>query len=402
MTALVAAPETTDAPADAGPGMRTVLAAITEVCEAAARGDLEPRVPDLGDDPAVQAVRTALNRLLDLTDAFVREAGASLSAASEGRYHRRFLLRGMVGSFEVGARTINQATSAMSATADELNAAGETRVALARQLEEAVLSVAEQVASAATEMEATARSLATTAGDTATGDTAVSEGATQADAAVSSVSAAVEQMAATVAQIENQARASDAAGRQAVTDAGRARETMGGLAASSREVGSVVTLIEQVANQTRLLALNATSEAARAGEAGKGFAVVASGVKDLASQTAAATNRIAEQVEGIRASIDDAVGAIEGVSDVVTQMGTAVTTIATSVGEQRQATDEISRATSEAAVATSTVTGSIAEIDQATQETSAGVEQMTAAALELSRLATQLQDEVGRFVTQMT
>ena len=88
--------------------------AITALLATAAAGDLEPRLPDLGDDPRLVAVRVAVNGLLDRTDAYVRESSASLSAAADKRFHRRFLVRGMQGSFRIGAETINAATSSMA------------------------------------------------------------------------------------------------------------------------------------------------------------------------------------------------------------------------------------------------------------------------------------------------
>ena len=100
--------------------LEAALRAVRDVCRAAADGDLEPRVPHLGDDPELVSVRDALNGLLDLTDAYVRESSASLSYASTQRFYRRFLRRGMKGSFAQGATTINDAIDAMAATADTL------------------------------------------------------------------------------------------------------------------------------------------------------------------------------------------------------------------------------------------------------------------------------------------
>ena len=117
---LAAVPDQAGGPSARERQLERVLLAVRDVCLAAAGGDLEPRVPHLGDEPEVREVRDALNGLLDLTDAYVRESSASLSYASTQRFYRRFLRRGMKGSFAQGASTINEAIDAMAATADTL------------------------------------------------------------------------------------------------------------------------------------------------------------------------------------------------------------------------------------------------------------------------------------------
>ena len=148
------------AAAPAGPDNARVLRLIAEVCRAAAAGDLEARVPSLGDSPEAVAARTALNGLLDNTDAFVRESGAALEAAADGRFHRRFLARGLRGAFRNAAEQISRSGEAMSASAARVAEAARSRLALADELESAVLTVSEQVATAATEMGASANGLA--------------------------------------------------------------------------------------------------------------------------------------------------------------------------------------------------------------------------------------------------
>ena len=144
----------------AAAGNDEVLRLIAEVCRSAAAGDLEARVPSLGTSEQAVAARTALNGLLDNTDAFVREAGAALEAAAEGRFHRRFLTRGMRGAFRNAAEQISRSGEAMSASAARVAEAARSRLALADELESAVLTVSEQVATAATEMGASANGLA--------------------------------------------------------------------------------------------------------------------------------------------------------------------------------------------------------------------------------------------------
>ena len=265
---------------------RTAFAAISEVCLQAGAGDLEARVPilDGGDDIAV--VRNAINRLLDLTDAFVREAAASLQASSEGRFHRAFLPNGMLGAFGEGARTVNHARMSIKESGQRLVSANDHRLALANDFQAAVLTATEQVAAASTQLGATASGLSRSA-------------------------------AASVREVDQ------AAGTIATLDE------------SSRRIRQVVTLINQVAAQSRLLALNATIEAARAGEAGKGFAVVANEVKELASQTAQATSRIEQEVEGVESASAQSSTVLLGISRTVKDIHQQVLGIAMAVDGSR-------------------------------------------------------------------
>jgi methyl-accepting chemotaxis protein len=259
-----------------------VLRLIADTCREAAAGNFEVRLPFIGDSAGARAARDEINALLDITDAFVRESGAALSAAAEGRFHRRFLTRGMHGAFRKAATLIGRSSEQMSISADQIAAAGQARVALADELESAVLTVSEQVATAATEMGASANGLADFA-------------------------------------------------RGAVSEAERGLQTVTSLRTASSQIRHAVDLINQVASQTRLLALNATIEAARAGDAGRGFSVVASEVKTLANETSSSSEEILGQVNTVQNAAADAVGVLETVTGSLREMSGLVQGIAAAV-----------------------------------------------------------------------
>ncbi len=185
---------------------------------------------------------------------------------------------------------------------------------------------------------------------------------------------------------------------RAVAGTLRTSETVQELAASAEKIGNVVQLINTIAGQTNLLALNATIEAARAGEAGKGFAVVASEVKDLATQTAKATEEISQQIASVQQATQHTVGAIQEIARTITEMSQISTSIAAAMEEQGAATAEIARNVQEAARGTEQVTGNIVGVQQAAQENGAAASQVLGVAQELARHSEDLGREVSTFL----
>ena len=172
---------------------------------------------------------------------------------------------------------------------------------------------------------------------------------------------------------------------------------MRGLDEAAREISDVVRLIEDIAGRTNLLALNATIEAARAGEAGKGFAVVASEVKELAQETARATEDISKRVEAIQADTAGAVEAISQITSVIAEINDFQATIAAAVEEQTATTNEMNRNVAEAADGSRNIATAISGLAEGTQLTNQRVEDAQRAAAELARMSGELQDAVSRF-----
>ena len=173
--------------------------------------------------------------------------------------------------------------------------------------------------------------------------------------------------------------------------------TVAKLGESSAEIGNVIKVINAIAEQTNLLALNATIEAARAGEAGKGFAVVASEVKELARETSKATDDIGGRIDAIQADTRAAVAAIDQIATIIEQINDTQSTIASAIEEQTATTNEMSRNVSEAATGSTEIASNITRVAQAAADTTAAVGSSSAAAVEVARMATELQRLVGQF-----
>lgn len=254
------------------------------------------------------------------------------------------------------------------------------------------------VASAADEMQATASSLTATAEETASQAAVVSENAEGASENVRSVAAASEQLRASITEIASQVELSTKIAREATDEAQRSSKTMSTLSEAAQGINNVVDLIQDIAAQTNLLALNATIEAARAGEAGKGFAVVASEVKSLATQTAQATEQIAEQIESMQGVTGEAVESIDSIGGIIQRINEISSTVASAVTEQSAATDDIARGVEEAAMGTRGVTENVEAVSQAAGDTSGAASQVSSAANELGEQTNGLKTRIEEFL----
>ncbi|GAB2606985.1 chemotaxis protein [Paractinoplanes abujensis] len=256
---------------------------------------------------------------------------------------------------------------------------------------------AASLAGASDRMTGTATQIASSAEETSVQAQAVSAAAEQVSRSVDSVSAGGEQMGASIREISQNAAEAARVAAEAVSVTATTSATMGKLGESSAEIGNVIKTITAIAEQTNLLALNATIEAARAGEMGKGFAVVASEVKDLAQETARATEDISKRVEAIQADTSGAVMAIEEISLVIERISDFQTTIASAVEEQTATTAEMNRSVTEAAHGSGEIAANITGVAEAARLTSQGVAETQEATAELARMSSELRSVVSAF-----
>ncbi|PWC80299.1 chemotaxis protein [Azospirillum sp. TSH100] len=295
-------------------------------------------------------------------------------------------------------------TSRAAAEAERQRAAGERRqtmLSLADQFENGVKSVVETVSAAATQMHQTAAGMVATADDTSRQAGNAAEAAETASVNVDGAASAAHELSQSISEIARQVTESATIAAKAAGEAERTDGTMRELNEAASRIGAVLDLISDIAGQTNLLALNATIEAARAGEAGKGFAVVAQEVKQLASQTAKATDQIAGQIGAMQQVTGEAVNAIRSIGQTIGRLNDIAASIAAAVEEQGAATSEIARNVQQAAGGTAQASQNIGQVRTAAGQTGQSAQEVLSVAQEVSTQTGRLQQQIDRFLSQV-
>ncbi|HWA49367.1 MAG TPA: globin-coupled sensor protein [Dongiaceae bacterium] len=263
--------------------------------------------------------------------------------------------------------------------------------------DQAVNQALGKVTQASEGFQSTSRTLAVSAEETMRQSGSMASASQESATSVQTVAAATEELSASIAEISRQVTQCTSITQRAVSESERTSQSFRGLAESAERIGDVVKLINNIANQTNLLALNATIEAARAGEAGKGFAVVASEVKNLANQTARATEDIENQIRMVQEAMTESGGAVRTIGDTITEVSQVTVAIASAIEEQNAATQEIARNVQQAAAGTDAMARNVAGIDEAARGTRNSAASILEAAESLQSAAGGLRRDVAQF-----
>lgn len=329
-------------------------------------GDLDSPVPHISRSDEIGDLARAVAKMRDGTADAARLAANERQQAAEGERNRQ-MLKQTADDF---ATTMTQITATVSASVQQLRGSAQT--------------------------------LNSSAGSTQRDSNDISTTAQDASSNVRSVAAAAEELTASIRDISRQMTDAAHTAAQGVTEAAHTNATVQGLADAAQRIGDVVRLINEIAGQTNLLALNATIEAARAGEAGKGFAVVAAEVKNLAAQTAKATDEIQSQIGAIQDETGRAVAAIGKITNTIAHISDIATSVASSVEQQGAATDEIARNVVQASTGTEVVAQRIAGVARIAQDVGQAAGALLSVADQLGHGTDDLKRSVDGFVHKLT
>ncbi|MGJ5672518.1 MAG: methyl-accepting chemotaxis protein [Nostochopsis sp.] len=399
------------------------LQPLLTAMKAAINGDFSVRLPV--ENNGLGEITSVFNEWVSLNQSFAKEVARMTSEIGvEGKLGSQVVVKGaksswqelldnlnlMSSNLKEQIKSINEVTLAVAQgnlsqhiekhNAGEFKQLSDNANQMISSLKSSIrqmADVATAVASSSEELTAVSNEMTDNAKQTAEQATSASASAEQVNQNTSTVVTAVEEMNASIREIAKTVAQGAQVTTEAVKAADRTNQTIDKLGQSSVEIGKVIKVITSIAGQTNLLALNATIEAARAGDAGRGFAVVANEVKELAKQTANATEDISQRIEAIQTDTKSAVAALAQITDIINQINDLQSTIASAVEEQTVTTNEIARNIAEAAKGTSDIAKNIGFVALNAQSTTTGASNTSQAATELARMAANLQKAVNQF-----
>ena len=363
----------------------------TETLTKIAEGDFEARIIHVYEFGNLAKLAHAINRAIDLTDAFVREVCNSMEAVSEGKYFRKVLERGLPGIYRRSAIAINSVTTSTE------NKVGKFLV-YTDNFDSNVKVVINNLTEEAKKLQNSAENMSQNAESTSNNLNISVNSANQAGENVRNVAAAAEELTASISEVSGQVSRVSLQIDNAAQEATQAENLVVSLNQAAVKVGNIIQLINTIASQTNLLALNATIESARAGDAGRGFAVVANEVKNLAAETAKATDEIRQEIETMQNATDKAVDAVNHIGEAIRGITKNTSSITTAVKQQEFATQEIARSINQVALNMNEVTGTISDINNSAVETKKSSAILLDTAEGFTKQAVVLNSEVDKFL----
>ncbi len=364
-------------------------------CQEAADGHLDARINAIRGKGNVAQMLHHINAMLDYFEAFARETCGAMQYVADGKYYRPIFLTGMPGDFRTYCEIANKGIEASDQRAANI-------AERSQSMGESVRGVVGKMSGEVTTLESSSRELASVASHMNEQSEIVVEAAKSASENVDAVTSATENLNHSTNDILGQINESAQEAHNAVAQAKETGQVVERLRDAGDRIGEVTELISNIADQTNLLALNATIEAARAGDAGKGFAVVASEVKNLANQTAKATEEVIQYINAIQGTTQEAVQAINGIGENITRIDDRIDSITGAVSSQTQATDEILESLRSAATRTQSVSSSIEEIRQDISEMEGMSSSGMNSAGQLSDVSDHLRQRMDEFINEVS
>ncbi len=362
--------------------------------EKISNGDFEARIKNITDEGGVAELYWAINRLVDKTDAYIRESSTAMMKVEDNKYYQKIIETGFSGSYLTGAKISNNAMSSMDA-----------RVAsfanITENFENKISKIIAELNTKSKELDIAATSVKTVADSTSEQAGSATQSSQENTYNVQTVSSATEELSSSIGEIGNQVTMSNEKVGNAISKISHTEDNMNKLNVSVAKISDVVALISDIAEQTNLLALNATIEASRAGDAGRGFAVVASEVKSLASQTAKATTEIAHLVDNIQTETTVSIDGFKQVSDTVNDVDNIIQSIMAAVEQQNIANGEISKSICDVSEESNNVSQNVELVFKGAESSQNSAKKLLKSASDISNQSTELSNQIDDFLKKV-